>query len=1055
MPIVPEPWDYLILTASHAAQAAAYTMQLDVRRKLGLLSDVRNALAVADPPGQRIGSGASTLLCLMEVLNRELAGRPDLDQSEVWDDVLRRLRILIIHAGGDSRRLPAYGPCGKVFLPLPGDGGSALGNTLFDRQAPLYLQLPPLPSGSGQVVVTAGDVLLGFSPEDVAFLPDGLTGLGCPSSPEQACGHGVYCAEKTGQVRRFLQKPSLEDQQRLGAIDDFGQVVLDIGVVNFDAVTAVELLELFRTRIGPSGRLEWTGPLAAAILEQGLNFYREICCAAGAESDFATYCGAVRDSGSAWSDDQLRQVFDVVSRIPFRVQVLKKCHFLHFGSTQQIIASGQELRRQQDSFASPRSCLSINNRLQRSTQLTARDAWVEGCSIENQLTLGGGNVVVGVDVHEALQLPPRACLDVLPGWNRQGGHVHFIRCYLDDEPQHGPADNALCGLLLSRWLRACEAGPEELWESTLPVPQRQVWNARLFPAETAADGYRRWLWMFQPQAASAQQFQAWRRADRYSLAEMADRVDPQAFFDRRMQTRGAEIRHSLRTYFRSDSSFSAADLAQLLARAGQREPWFAAIVAEARRHWENSGAATAEEAFAFSRIIHSLGSALAQWVDRPAATLVEQFPRLSEVLGPADAEWLAELQLAPDPQRTLEDWISRAHAVAFEYLRHEILHSVARPDKPRIALREDEIVWGRSPVRLDLAGGWSDTPPFALEQGGCVLNAAVTLNDQPPIQVYARRLAEPLLRMRSIDGGGQAEIRTWDQLLDYPSAQSEFALVKAALALFAFVPTDSARRGSLREMLKQFGGGLEITTLAAVPKGSGLGASSIMGAVLTAVVHRLLGRPLSPAESFHAVLQLEQALTTGGGWQDQIGGSVAGLKLISTAPGLVPEASIRYVPADILDPQTNGGRTLLYYTGMTRLAKNILQRIVGRYLDRDRDALDTLHRIQGLAMQMTEAVARKDLAEFGRLIDAAWQLNQRLDPHTTNAEVERILEQVRGHIYGAKLLGAGDGGFLLLVCKSSEDAERARALLLATPPNPRARFFDFAVSSTGLAVTVC
>ena len=56
--------------------------------------------------------------------------------------ILGRLRILILHAGGDSRRLPAYSPCGKLFVPLPGESHSALGLTLFDRLAPSFLALP-------------------------------------------------------------------------------------------------------------------------------------------------------------------------------------------------------------------------------------------------------------------------------------------------------------------------------------------------------------------------------------------------------------------------------------------------------------------------------------------------------------------------------------------------------------------------------------------------------------------------------------------------------------------------------------------------------------------------------------------------------------------------------------------------------------------------------------------------------------------------------------------------------------------------------------------------
>ena len=109
---------------------------------------------------------------------------------------------------------------------------------------------------------------------------------------------------------------------------------------------------------------------------------------------------------------------------------------------------------------------------------------------------------------------------------------------------------------------------------------------------------------------------------------------------------------------------------------------------------------------------------------------------------------------------------------------------------------------------------------------------------------------------------------------------------------------------------------------------------------------------------------------------------------------------------------------------MTRLAKNILQEVVGKWLDRDREAVETLQQIRGLAVEMTEAVARKDLAEFGRLIDVAWRLNKRLDPNSTTAEIEALLETIRPHLFGAKLLGAGGGGFLLMVCRSAADAQR-------------------------------
>jgi galactokinase/mevalonate kinase-like predicted kinase len=217
----------------------------------------------------------------------------------------------------------------------------------------------------------------------------------------------------------------------------------------------------------------------------------------------------------------------------------------------------------------------------------------------------------------------------------------------------------------------------------------------------------------------------------------------------------------------------------------------------------------------------------------------------------------------------------------------------------------------------------------------------------------------------------------------------------------------------------------------------------------------MMGRVLTRQELFHGVLQLEQSLTTGGGWQDQIGGVVDGVKIITTAPGLVPDASIHYVPADVLDPDVNGGCTLLYYTGITRLAKNILGQVVGRYLDHQRSALATLRRLCVLPHQVADAMARKDLAGFGNLIDVAWQLNQEIDPHSSTPQIETILESIKKHTYGAKLLGAGGGGFLLIVCKSPQGAGSVRERLTREPPNEQARFFEYDISHKGLTVTVC
>ena len=146
---------------------------------------------------------------------------------------------------------------------------------------------------------------------------------------------------------------------------------------------------------------------------------------------------------------------------------------------------------------------------------------------------------------------------------------------------------------------------------------------------------------------------------------------------------------------------------------------------------------------------------------------------------------------------------------------------------------------------------------------------------------------------------------------------------------------------------------------------------------------------------------------------------------------------------------------MLYYTGLRRLAKNILRTVVGNYLDRDAAAMATLRELHAYPPKMSEAMAAKDMRRFGELIDLAWRLNKRIDPDSTTPVIEGILGRIEKHIWGAKLLGAGGGGFLLIVAKSPGEARTVRRLLDQNPPNDRARFFDYEISHEGLNVTVC
>jgi galactokinase/mevalonate kinase-like predicted kinase len=1031
--------------------------------------------------------------------------------------------------------------------------------TLFERQLQTYLNLPAMPDGAGQVVIAAGDVLLNFNPADVAFAPQGLTGLGCRSTPQQACGHGVFVAEGSGPVQLFLQKPSCEEQHRCGAVDHYGQTILDLGVVNFDAQAAATMLKMSGASLDAVGEVAFGGPVGQAITDGGLDFYRELCCAMGRRATADLHTQMVRQGPSRASDEALAAIFAALSPLPFVVQVLPRCEFLHFGATSQLLSSGMTLLRADLGVAHLETPLDINNELSAGGAVTGSHAWIEGCRIRNRLELGGQNLVAGLDLDEPLTLPAGACVDILPGFDRAGGKacstgilpvssslcstgilpvssslnsdksketerhgqdarethgqdahatpyaggtpapLDFVRVYGISDRLKLAADQGgtFCGRPLAQWLAEMGAAAADVWDESVEASQRSVWNARLFPAVGRGQSVARWLWLFDPAASGRRQKLDYLSVDRYSLAEMAALADPESFHARRRSIRATHIRQSLRRMFRLASGFSADDLAFVLQSVEDRPAVIADVLREAHFHnGPGGGLAT----FVFGRILHTLATAVeildaetqpveTQLVAQPPSAVSSSFPSASSLpphqqhetaktqpraavpqtlllvtgdfaalLDPPQVDWLASLGLLPQADTSVADWVAKAKAAAFGQLGSAILSSGAvGGEPPASTLREDEIVWGRAAARLDLGGGWSDTPPYALEHGGCVINAAVDLNGQPPIQAYARVIKEPLVRITSIDQGTRLEIRDLDALLDYRKATSDFGLAKAALALSGLSPQYARwpAGASLESMLRQFGGGIELTTLSAVPKGSGLGTSSILGAVIMAVVQKMMGHDLTAQDLFHAVLRLEQALTTGGGWQDQIGAVVGGVKVVGAEAGLVPQARVHYVPSDVLDPRVNGGQTLLYYTGITRLAKNILQQVVGNYLDRNRAAMATLGRIRALPQQVSAAMAGKDLPAFGRLIDVAWRLNKELDPDSSNSAIEALLDRLRPHIYGAKLLGAGGGGFLLMIAKSLRDAAEIKRLLESAPPNDRARFFDFSISQGGLTVTTC
>ena len=398
---------------------------------------------------------------------------------------------------------------------------------------------------------------------------------------------------------------------------------------------------------------------------------------------------------------------------------------------------------------------------------------------------------------------------------------------------------------------------------------------------------------------------------------------------------------------------------------------------------------------------------------------------------------------------------------AFALLREGLMSGSVPTDglpsrQPRQSVFDDQIVWGRSPVRIDIAGGWTDTPPYCLMEGGQVINLAIELNGQPPLQTFVRPIRERRIVLRSIDLGAREEVNTCEQLMDFMHVGSPFSIPKAALVLAGFGHSPSTFNpppSTLQAQLDAFGCGIELTLLSAVPAGSGLGTSSILAATVLGALSDFCGLGWDKSEIGRRTLVLEQMLTTGGGWQDQFGGVLGGVKLLQTVRGFAQRPQVRWLPNDIWTQPEYRACHLLYYTGITRTAKSILTEIVRRMFLNHSAELRLLREMKTHTMNMYEAIQRNDFTATGQLMRKTWLQNQALDSGTNPPAIAALSALVDDLCLGYKLPGAGGGGYLYMIAKDPEAAARIKQLLTQHPTHPNARFVEMSLSANGLQIS--
>ncbi|CAF4315801.1 unnamed protein product [Rotaria sp. Silwood2] len=345
------------------------------------------------------------------------------------------------------------------------------------------------------------------------------------------------------------------------------------------------------------------------------------------------------------------------------------------------------------------------------------------------------------------------------------------------------------------------------------------------------------------------------------------------------------------------------------------------------------------------------------------------------------------------------------------------------------------------PVRLDLSGGWTDTPPICYEHGGSVLNVAITINGQRPIGARAHLVESTsipfvtfVLKSEQEKDDKIYELHQLIQFTDYNQPQRPGALLKTCCIFTGIIDINAAQEMTLSEQLKKnlFGCSLILEAWSNVPVGSGLGTSSILaGAILLALWHLIGIENITDSMIIHGVLVVEQMMTTGGGWQDQIGGLLPAFKLGKSNAQLPLEVDWRQL--NVKDTNNTifwddfDERLILVYTGQTRLARNLLQSVLRNWYSGIISQL--FDELEENAIKAAKAVEQGNLSKLGECMSIYWQQKLRVAPGSEPETCRRLIDLLTPYIYGVTLAGAGGGGFLAALAKTSDDARKCRELI--------------------------
>ena len=299
----------------------------------------------------------------------------------------------------------------------------------------------------------------------------------------------------------------------------------------------------------------------------------------------------------------------------------------------------------------------------------------------------------------------------------------------------------------------------------------------------------------------------------------------------------------------------------------------------------------------------------------------------------------------------------------------------------------------KTPFRVSFCGGGSDMANFYEKYGGCVLSTSINKYCYISIHPYFNE-NQTLLKYSE------------NELVD------EISQIKHKI---------------FRQVLGDMNiHGVEITSTADIPGGTGLGSSSTFTVGLLNTLNCYKGKFVSKNKLAALACEVEiERLGNPIGKQDQYGAALGGLNFIK----FNQDGSVSHEPI-MMDGKTYKKlqkNLLMFYTGTTRSANTILAEQTKNITSEDK--AKNLLKMCGLAKDMKSALESNDISSFGKILDEGWQLKKELASGIANPEIDEAYEiAMKNGALGGKLLGAGGGGFLLFYCEEEKQAQLKKAI---------------------------